>query len=437
MTTTVRSRVPTSKGRQPQRGSLPTQRQRAPEGSPGPTPTGGRGSRPLLGYYLVLNATGLLLVVGLLMVASASIVSSLSAFGSAFTIVNRQLLWAVVGLPLMWGASRLPLRLMRRLAYPMLLVVVSGVVAVLVPGVGASANGARRWISLGGALRFQPSEPAKLALVIFSADVLARKAKLLGDWRHLLIPVLPLALFTAALVLLEPDMGTAMVLTGTAVAMLFVAGASGRVMAALGVGTVAVTGALAVAAPYRLARLTSFVDPFADRNGSGYQAVQGLYALSGGGWSGVGLGASRQKWGALPNAYTDYIFAILGEELGLAGTLLVLVLFSVLAYGGILIAFRAPDLFSQLAAAGITTWIMVQAVLNIGAVTSVLPITGIPLPLISFGGSSLAVTMVALGLLLSIARHSPHTALALAGRRSLRTRLAGIFGGPRGRVHAV
>ena len=435
MTAGAGHRVAASKGRQPPRVSPPTQRRRPSGESTRSTTVVGPASRPLLGYYLVLNATGLLLVVGLLMVASASMVSSLSAFGSAFTIVNRQLLWAVVGLPLMWGASRLPPTWMRRLAYPLLIVAVLGVTAVLVPGVGASANGARRWISLGGPLRFQPSEPAKLALVIFNADVLARKAKLLGDWRHLLIPVLPLALFTAALVLLEPDMGTAMVLTGTAVAMLFVAGASGRVMAALGAGTVAMTGALAVAAPYRLARLTSFVDPFADRNGTGYQAVQGLYALSGGGWSGVGLGASRQKWGALPNAYTDYIFAILGEDLGLAGTLLVLVLFSVLAYGGILIAFRAPDLFSQLTAAGITAWIMVQAVLNIGAVTSVLPITGIPLPLVSFGGSSLAVTMVALGLLLSIARGSPGTAQALARRAPLRTRLARAGGGQRARAH--
>ena len=424
MATGVKRQTPASQSHQSAGGRVPAQgRQSSRLSSRPPQQESGR-SRPLLGYNLVVGATGLLLGMGLLMVASASFVSSLSAFGSAFTIVNRQLMWAAVGLLLMWGASRLSPSRMRRLAYPLVVIAALGLMAVLVPGVGASANGARRWISLGGPLRFQPSEPAKLALVIFSADVLARKTKLLGDWRHLLIPVLPLAMFMAAVVLLEPDMGTAMVLTGTAVAILFVAGASTRVMGALAAGTIAMTGALAVAAPYRLARLTSFVDPFADRNGTGYQAVQGLYALSGGGWLGVGLGASRQKWGALPNAYTDYIFAILGEELGLIGTLLVLALFSILAYGGVLIAFRAPDAFSRLAAAGITAWILGQAVLNIGAVTSVLPITGIPLPLVSFGGSSLAVTLVALGFLLSIARHSPGTAEALARRRVLRARLA-------------
>ena len=384
-----------------------------------------RSRRPLMahalaGYYLTLGSAGLLLVIGLLMVLSASSISSLSTYGTSFAIFNKQILWLVVGLPFGWLASRATPRFLRGLTYPLLVVSLLGLVAVLVPGIGASANGATRWIALGGPLRFQPSEPAKLALVLFGADMLTRKEKLLGDWRHLLIPLLPLGLGMAALVLLEPDMGTAMVLTGTVFAILVVVGAPGRVLASL-LAALAVAGSgLAIAAPYRLARLTSFVDPFKDASGAGYQAVQGLYALSSGGWLGVGLGASRQKWHYLPNAYTDYIYAILGEEFGLIGTVLVLMLFATLAYGGILIAVRAVDQRGRLTAAGITACILIQAILNMGAVTAVLPITGIPLPLISFGGSSLAVTLSAVGLLLSIARRSPGVAEGLGKRPILR-----------------
>lgn len=383
----------------------------------------GRSSRAthlLTGYYLTLGSAGLLLTIGLLMVLSASSISSLTTYGTSFTIFDKQMLWVAVGLPLSWLASRAKPRLLPRLTYPLLAVALLGLVAVLVPGVGASANGATRWIALGGPLRFQPSEPAKLALVLYGADILTRKDKLLGDWRHLLIPLLPLGLGMATLVMLEPDMGTAMVLAGTVFAMLAVVGASRRVLASMVAGLGVAGSSLAIAAPYRLARLTSFVNPFADPSGTGYQAVQGLYALSSGGWFGVGLGASRQKWAYLPNAYTDYIYAILGEEFGLVGTLLVLVLFGTLAYGGILIAARAVDQRGRLTAAGITAWILIQAVLNMGAVTAVLPITGIPLPLISFGGSSLAVTLFALGLLLSIARRSPGVAEALRERPLLR-----------------
>lgn len=368
----------------------------------------GVGPPALTAYRLWLSSALALLAIGLTMVFSASSVSSFKLSGSFFTIVDRQVLWAAVGLLAMVVGSRCSEAAIRRMVYPLLACSMLGLFAVMVPGLGSPAQGASRWLSVGGnVLRFQPSELAKLALVLWSADVLSRKQRLLSQGKHLLIPVLPVVLLAAALVIVEPDLGTAMVITATVLGLLFFAGAPARIMCRLGAGFVGATGLLAVLAPYRLARLTSFVHPFADASGSGYQAVQGLYALAGGGWWGVGLGASRQKWFYLPNAYTDYIYAILGEELGLVGTLAVLALYATFAYAGLLAATRAPTLFGRLIAAGVTTWLLVQAVLNMGAVTGVLPITGIPLPLLSFGGSSLAVTLFAIGLVSSVARPRP------------------------------
>lgn len=370
------------------------------------SPTGRALTGKRLAPHHRLTGTALLLTaIGGLMVTSASTITSLNATGSPFSIAVKQGMWTVVGLVLFGLGTRVPQTWMRRLAYPLLVGCALALIAVLVPGIGASAYGARRWIALPG-LQFQPSEPAKLALVLWGADLLTRKRRLLSDPKHLLIPLLPVGLVLALLILLEPDMGTMMVLTAVLFGLFITVGASRRLLLVMsGAGAVAVA-AVAVAAPYRLARLTSFVDPFADASGTGYQAVQGLYALSNGGWFGVGLGASRQKWGALPNAYTDYIFAILGEELGLAGTLSVLLLFVVFATAGTRIAIAADNMFDRLAAAGITVWVLSQAILNMGAVTSTLPITGIPLPLLSYGGSSLAVTLFAIGLLISIGRQT-------------------------------
>jgi cell division protein FtsW len=283
-------------------------------------------------------------------------------------------------------------------------------------------QGATRWIDLPGGLQIQPSEPAKLALVLWGADLLTRKEKRLEETKHLIVPLLPAALLMSLLVMLEPDMGTTIVLITIVLALMFTAGARlsvfARIFALLGI---AATG-LAVAEPYRMKRLTGFRHPCAEQHALsiGYQACQGLYALSSGGWFGLGLGASREKFGYLPNQYTDYIFAIIGEELGLLGTLLVLGLFALLGYAGIRIAQRCPDMFSQLAAAGVTAWLLGQAMVNMGAVVGLLPITGIPLPLVSFGGSALVPTMFAVGMLISFARQEPSTAKALAARKASR-----------------
>jgi cell division protein FtsW len=268
----------------------------------------------------------------------------------------------------------------------------------------------------------QPSELAKLGLALWGADLLVRKRKLLGEWKHLLVPLVPVVGLVAVLVMLEPDMGTTIVVSAVLMALLWVVGAPGRVFGALLTGALTLGALLAVAEPYRLRRLTSFSDPCSvtHRLDQGFQACQGLQALNTGGLFGLGLGASREKWaGGLPNPYTDYVFAIIGEELGLLGTLTVLLLFAILTYAGVRIAKRTNEPFARLAATGITVWIAVQALVNMATVVGLVPITGIPLPLISFGGSALILTLFGLGMLLSFARTEPGAQKALAARRGI------------------
>jgi cell division protein FtsW len=374
--------------------------------------------RPLASYYLVLASTAALLGLGLVMVFSASSVKSYATYHSSYAIAMKQALFMAVGIPAMWVASRLPVKVWRMLGYPLLMAAVAGLVLVLVPGIGRNVDGATRWIPLPGGFNVQPSEVGKLAVALWGADLLVRKKKLLGEWKHLFVPLLPVAGLICFLVMLEPDMGTTLTTVAIVVALLWVVGTPLRYFAAF-LGVLACLGtALAIAEPYRMARLTAFLHPFDDPQGTGYQAVQGLYALSSGGWFGLGLGASREKWvGGLPNAHTDFVFAIIGEELGLLGTIAVLLLFATLTYAGVRIAKRSTDPFARLAATGVTAWLAAQALINMGAVVGLLPITGIPLPLISFGGSALIPTLVAIGMLLSFARAEPGAAQALAARR--------------------
>jgi cell division protein FtsW len=368
----------------------------------------------------VTVCTGLLLAIGLVMVLSASSVRSYATYGSSYRIVMNQAIYVALGLPSMWIASRVPMRLWRKLALPLLIASLCLLVLVLVPGIGRSVDGARRWLPLPGGFNLQPSEIAKLAALLWGADLLVRKRKLLREWKHLLVPLVPGFGLIALLVMLEPDMGTTIVLMTILMSLLWVVGAPLRVFSALAAITVALGTLLAVAEPYRMARLTSFVDPCAahQRLDNGFQACQGLQALTSGGVFGLGLGASREKWaGGLPNPYTDFVYAIIGEELGLLGSLTVLMLFTTLVYAGVRIARRTKDPFSQLVASGVTVWIAVQALVNIGTVVGLVPITGIPLPLISFGGSALVGTLISLGILLAIARTEPGAAKALAQRR--------------------
>jgi cell division protein FtsW len=374
--------------------------------------------RPLTSYYLVLGCSMLLLALGLTMVLSASAVNQLTATGSPYTLFEKQAIWVVIGLPLMAISANLPPRAFRVLAYPLMLLSVLALVLVLVPGLGQSANGATRWISFGGGIQLQPSEPAKLSLVLWGSDLLARKEKLklLTDWRQLLIPLMPGAGIVVMLVMLGNDLGTTLVVLTIFLALLWVVGAPGKIFLAMSGVIGVLVGILVIVEPYRLARLTGFLDPQGDPLTTNYQALQGKTAVASGGVFGVGLGEGRAKRGYLPHVDTDFIFANVGEELGLIGTTLVLSLFGLLAYAGLRISRRVRDPFMRLAAAGATSWIVVQAIVNIGAVIGVLPITGIPLPLVSYGGSALIPTLILLGMMLSFAKREPGARQALAAR---------------------
>ena len=361
-----------------------------------------RSEHPLATYHVLLSATLLLLLLGIAMVLSASTVESYRIFDSAYTIWLRQLMFAVVGLVAMVLASRMPVSFWRRMAYPMLVFALVLLVAVLV--VGRDVNGQRNWIELGGPFRLQPSEFAKLALVLWASDLLARKQGLLDQWKHLLVPLLPVSVAIIGLVLAEGDAGTALILVPMVGAMLWVNGAPLRLFVGGAVIVLAGVAALSVAASYRLARFQSWLDPESSPLGDGWQLIRGKNALGGGGWFGVGLGASREKWDWLPEAHTDFIYAVVGEELGILGSLLVLVLFAAIGLAGLRLARRTADPFVRTASAGVVAWLLTQALLNIGAVLQLIPITGVPLPLVSYGGSSLIPTLLALGMLMSFAR---------------------------------
>lgn len=373
--------------------------------------------RPLTSYYLVLGITMLLLGLGLVMVLSTASVIDLSAGLSPYSDFKKQLLGAAIGLPLMWVAARSRPRLFRAFAYPLLAVAIVGLGLTLIHGVSVSQNGAARWIEIGGQ-QVQPSEIAKLALVVWGADLLARKDKLgqLADWRHMLVPLLPGTAVLCLLVMTGDDLGTTFILLVIFLALLWVIGTPGRVFAGMLILAALAVAFMMVSSKYRMDRILGFLDPQGGPTGPYMQSIQGKYALGSGGITGVGLGASGEKWGWVPESTSDYIFAILGEELGLIGTLCVTFLYGLLAFAGLRIARRVPDLFSRLAATGITAWIVMQAVVNIGVVIGVLPITGVPLPLVSAGLSSLLSTLVGLGMLMSFARVEPGAREALAAR---------------------
>jgi cell division protein FtsW len=374
--------------------------------------------RPLTPYYLIVGITTLLLGLGLVMVLSTGSVVDLSAGKSPYSDFEKQLLGVIIGLPLLWLAARSSPRLFRAAAYPLVAVAVLGLLLTLIHGVGQSENGAARWIDLGP-VQFQPSELAKLALALWGADLLARKEKLglITDWRHMLIPLLPGTAVLVLLVMAGDDLGTTSILLIIFLTLLWVAGTPGRVFTGMLILMGLVFLLLIVTAGYRAQRLTDFFDPTnTNPLGPNMQAIQGKWALGSGGIFGVGIGAGAAKWAWVPEDTSDFIFAIIGEELGLIGTLCVTALYGGLAFAGLRVARRATDSFSRLACAAITAWIVMQAVVNIGAVIGVLPITGVPLPLVSEGLSSLLVTMVALGMLMSFARRTPGAAEALAAR---------------------
>ncbi|MEV8534558.1 putative lipid II flippase FtsW [Streptomyces sp. NPDC051211] len=375
--------------------------------------------RPLTAYYLIFGSSLLITVLGLVMVYSASMIKALQLGLAPSYFFQKQFLAASIGTGLLLAASRMPVKLHRALAYPVLAGTVFLMVLVQIPGIGVSIQGNQNWISLGGPFMLQPSEFGKLALILWGADLLARKGDrgLLTQWKHLLVPLVPVAFLLLGLIMLGGDMGTAMILCAILFGLLWLAGAPTRLF--VGVLAVAATiGAVLIkTAPHRMERLSCIGATDLGPKGECWQAVHGIFALASGGWFGSGLGASVEKWGELPEAHNDFIFAITGEELGLAGTLSVLGLFAALGYAGIRVAGRTEDSFVRYAAGGVTTWITAQAVINIGAVLGLLPIAGVPLPLFSYGGSALLPTMFAVGLLIAFAREEPAARAALAMRQ--------------------
>ncbi len=366
---------------------------------------------PLSTYYLLIGASLLLLLLGLVMVLSASSIESYRIFGSAYTLAQRQAMFAVIGVIMLIFAARTATQFWRAISWYLLAISLVFLVAVLI--VGVEVAGQRNWIELFGPFRFQPSEFAKFALIVWGADLLTRKSRLLDNWKHLLVPLLPVAGLMMVLVLLEGDFGNAFMLAAITSGMLFAIGAPMRLFAIFaGLGAVSVW-LLTVAAPYRMDRFTAWLNPGNDRLGVDWQVTQGQYAMGTGGFWGVGLGASREKWGSLPEAHTDFIFPVIGEELGLVGTLAVLGLFALLAFAVFRLSKTTSDAFVRVAAAGVGSWILVQAILNIGAVLGLLPITGVPLPLVSYGGSSLLPILAAIGMLLAFARQEPAARTAL------------------------
>jgi cell division protein FtsW len=384
-------------------------------------------ARPLASYYLLVSSTALLLVIGLAMVYSATSVEQFASSGSALVSIEKQAILAVVGVLAFWLCQRLPVRTYRALARPGLILAFVLVIALDVLALLAQANvlhdprfGPVRadelWLYIGP-LQLQPSELAKIALAIWVADVLVRKGELVGAWRDLSRPLFPVAGLLFLLVGYN-DLGTMICLVVLFVGMLWAAGVRLRVFAAMMV--VAAVGIFALIVlpgnDYRVARIGAFANPELHQQGDGYQFKEGLFAIANGGWFGVGLGEGRLKWGWLPNGHNDFIFAVIAEELGVVGCLVVLGLFGVLAYTGLRIARRCTNPFRRLVAAGVTALIAGQATINIAGVVGLMPVTGLPLPLISDGGSALVVTLAMIGMLASFARAEPEAARALHAR---------------------
>ena len=398
------------------------------EVTPRETSVLGQWNSAVTSYYLLLGSASLLIGIGLVMVLSSSAVDSLSETDGAspYAIFLDQARFALLGLPFAWLASRLPVSFYRRIAWPALFVAAGLQLLVFTP-LGIEVNGNRNWIDLGVATA-QPSELLKLALAVWLGSVLATKRALLHRWLHALVPGVVVALGSIGLVLLGSDLGTAMILMVLVAGALFVAGVPLRMFAVAAALAVLGVSQLAQLNSSRIGRIEAFFSDACDRTDDCYQTYRGLLALSSGGWTGVGLGQSREKWSYLPASHNDFIFAILGEELGLLGTLLVLGLFAVLAIAMVRVIRRHKDPFVQIASAGIACWVLGQALVNIAVVIGLLPVVGVPLPLVSAGGSALVATMIAVGVLLSFARTEPGAAEAFAARPGAVHRSLAVLG---------
>jgi len=355
-------------------------------------------------FWLLASLLVVLNMFGLVMVMSAGSVDSVRSGGVPWSYFQRQLLWTALGAVALTATLMVSVDFWRRFAPPLLLISIGLLVLVIVPGVGVTVNGATRWLGVGP-LQVQPAEFAKFGLLLFVADLLDRRSDRVGDWRQSLKPVVIFLVVVSTLIMLQPNLGTTLIIAAMVLAMLAMSGVPLVPLSVVGVAGAAIAALFVAYTPFRRTRFLRFLNPWGDPTGSGLQNIQSLVGMANGGWLGQGLGRSTAKWGFLPYAHTDFIFAVIGEEFGLLGALTVVGLFLGITVTGAWIATRAKDRFSMLVATGITAWLSIQAFMNIGAVIGIMPITGVPLPFVSFGGSSLMINLAATGMLLNIARH--------------------------------
>ncbi len=419
-------------GAPPRPRTAPTRVVTPPGGTPEvrDTPFLGTWNSAVTSYYVLLGSTFLLVSVGLVMVLSSSSVESLAAGDSPYAVFLSQARYALIGLPVLLVMSRLPVRVVRRAAWPALIAAVAFQMLVFTP-LGRGEGGNRNWVALPGFMA-QPSEVLKVALAVWIGAVLARKLPLLREWKHALVPVVPVAALAIGVVLLGHDLGTAMVMVLLVAGAMFVAGVPLRIFGFAAVLAAGGVAALTLGSPNRVNRIMSWLSDECDVANECYQSLHAGYGLATGGVTGVGLGQSAEKWSYLPAAHNDFIYAILGEELGLVGTLLVLGLFGMLAFAMVRIMRRHPDPFVKITTAAVFAWVIGQAAVNIAVVIGLAPVIGVPLPLVSAGGSALIMTMAALGLVLSFARSEPGAAEALAARPSVVRRSLAVIGRTRG-----
>jgi len=370
----------------------------------------------------------LAVVIGVIMVYSSSMALARDTHRDSLYIIKRQLIWVAAGLGVFIFSARFDYHKYRRIARPVLVICCVLLLMVMIPGLGKSSGGAQRWIQLG-VFGIQPSELVKYLLIIYLSDLLVRKQGCLHRFWDGFFPTLAISGLLAVLVLIQPDMGNAICIAATGWLMAYLAGAELFHLALVAVPALPAIGYLAISKPYRLRRLVTFLDPWADSTGAGYQIIQAMTALGSGGWTGVGLGESRQKLLYLPAATTDFIFAIIGEELGFLGAALVVLIFLVIIVQGFRVSAAAPDLYGRFLAQGITLMLGLQAFVNFGVVSSILPTKGLPLPFISYGGSNLLCSLFAAGILLNISGQIPSVENHPVKHSSILTRLKLLTGG--------
>ena len=372
-------------------------------------------------YYALMIATFGLLFIGVIMILSASTTVSYKQFNNQYIIFLRQLMFAGIGIIMMIAISFLPKVFFFKWAKVALWLSIILLGLVLIPSIGISVAGQRNWISLWGPFRLQPSEIAKLTLIVWGSVVLSKQVRSkVTTWQNLLVPVFPVGVIVSILVILQGDLGTALIIGPILLSLFYAIGAPLRLFTWSSIFGLLAIFLLSIQEGYRIQRFLSWINPSAENQDAGWQVMHGKYALASGGWTGIGLGASKEKWGWLPAAHTDFIFAVVGEEIGLVGTVIVLIFIGTIAFVALSLARKTNDLFTKLIATSVAAWIVVQSIINIGAVLGLLPVTGVPLPLVSYGGSSLVFTMSAIGVLMAVLRAEPSVKADLKKRKSVR-----------------